>query len=50
MEKELEQLREAWGIEKLTSPFVSSLELRKFYKMHEKIKDLETKIKDKNYE
>ena len=50
MDRELEQLRKEWGIEKLTSPFVSSLELKKFYEMQEKIKELEIKFKSKHYE
>tara|TARA_Y100001963_G_scaffold106189_1_gene146744 strand:- start:548 stop:706 length:159 start_codon:yes stop_codon:yes gene_type:complete len=48
MERELEQLRKAWGLEKLVSPFISSHELDKFWEMRKKIEKLELELKLKN--
>jgi predicted RND superfamily exporter protein len=53
MDRELEQLRKQWGIEKLISPFVTKREVDEFWEKRKEIEELELKIKklkSKHYE
>ena len=53
MDKELEQLRKRWGMEKLVSPFVIKREVDEFWEKRKEIEELELKIKklkSKRYE
>tara|TARA_R110002020_G_scaffold353461_3_gene566413 strand:+ start:179 stop:346 length:168 start_codon:yes stop_codon:yes gene_type:complete len=45
MNRDLEQLRKIWGLEKLISPFVTSKELDIFWKKRKQIDELELKLK-----
>jgi hypothetical protein len=45
MDKELEQLRKEWGIQKIISPFVTKKEVDLFWEKREKIRELELKLK-----
>ena len=51
MDRELEQLRREWGLEKLASPFIIKREVDKFWKKRKEIEELELRIKKlKHYE
>ena len=43
--KDLEQLRKVWGLEKLISPFITSKELDRFWEKRKQIEELELKLK-----
>ena len=45
MNKDLEQLRKVWGLEKLISPFITSKELDRFWEKRKQIEELELKLK-----
>ena len=51
MDRELEQLRKQWGLERLSSPFIIKREVDEFWRKREKIEELELRIKKlKHYE
>ncbi len=45
MKEDLEKLRKAWGVEKVLSPFITKIEVEKFWEKQKEIKDLELKLK-----
>ena len=45
MDRELEQLRKQWGLERLSSPFIIKREVDEFWRKREKIEELELRIK-----
>ena len=50
MDKELEQLRKEWGVQKIVSPFVSAIEMERYYRIQKRIEEIEVKIKAKHYD
>tara|TARA_Y100000593_G_scaffold42917_1_gene82151 strand:- start:1463 stop:1645 length:183 start_codon:yes stop_codon:yes gene_type:complete len=45
MEGDLEKLRKEWGLEKLSSPFITRIEVNRFWKKRKEIENLELKLK-----
>tara|TARA_R110000824_G_scaffold388367_1_gene583928 strand:- start:909 stop:1070 length:162 start_codon:yes stop_codon:yes gene_type:complete len=45
LDKELEYLRNTWGIEKILSPFATRTEVEKFWEKRKLIEELELRIK-----
>tara|TARA_Y100001938_G_C7868235_1_gene319000 strand:- start:146 stop:319 length:174 start_codon:yes stop_codon:yes gene_type:complete len=43
--RDLERLRKMWGLEKITSPFITKIELDRFWKKRKQIEELELKLK-----
>ena len=50
MDKELEQLRKEWGVQRIVSPFVSAIEMERYYRIQKRIEEIEGKIKAKYYD
>ena len=50
MDKELEQLRKEWGVQKIVSPFVSAIEMERYYRIQKRIEEIEVKIRAKHYD
>jgi hypothetical protein len=49
--KDIDRLRQMWGLEKLVSPFITKKEVDIFWKKRKEIEELELRIKKlKNYE